>query len=578
MLLIAEGLKKGYSDKKLLDNVSINIEDHDKIGLVGINGCGKSTLLKILAGVIEADSGEVNLIGKTKVSYLSQDLTIDLNNTILTEVLKNIPNDNENIHKAKSILTKLELTDYDKVILSLSGGEKRKVALACALVKDCDLLILDEPTNHLDSDMIEWLEKYLIRFEKALIMVTHDRYFLERVVSKIDELENGKLYEYDANYSRFLVLKEERLASLATQEKKIEVFLRKETEWINRGARARSTKEKKRIEKYDELMNREKYVESSFELRSEATRLGKNTIELTNVSKKYEKVLFSDFSIDVEKDARIGIIGKNGSGKTTLLKVMIGEVEPTEGTVKIGETVKIGYFFQTSEELPDMKVVDYIKDESEVIKTKTGYITASQMLEKFLFDEPYIPISRLSGGEKRRLALVRVLMKNPNILVLDEPTNDLDIETLAILEDYLEDFNGAVIIVSHDRYFLDKVVNVIYALEDDLHFHKYNGGYSSYLEKRTEVEKAKVKVDTRTKEKKIKLSYLEQKEYEKIEKDMEIIASQIEEIQKEIDKNITNYLVTKDLYSKKETLEKELEEKFNRWEYLSEIDRMSKEK
>ncbi len=468
MLLIAEGLKKGYSDKKLLDNVSINIEDHDKIGLVGINGCGKSTLLKILAGVIEADSGEVNLIGKTKVSYLSQDLTIDLNNTILTEVLKNIPNDNETIHKAKSILTKLELTDYDKVISSLSGGEKRKVALACALVKDCDLLILDEPTNHLDSDMIAWLEKYLIRSEKALIMVTHDRYFLERVVSKIDELENGKLYEYDANYSRFLVLKEERLASLATQEKKIEVFLRKETEWINRGARARSTKEKKRIEKYDELMNREKYVESSFELRSEATRLGKNTIELTNVSKKYEKVLFSDFSIDVEKDARIGIIGKNGSGKTTLLKVMIGEVEPTEGTVKIGETVKIGYFFQTSEELPDMKVVDYIKDESEVIKTKTGYITASQMLEKFLFDEPYIPISRLSGGEKRRLALVRVLMKNPNILVLDEPTNDLDIETLAILEDYLEDFNGAVIIVSHDRYFLDKAVNIIYALEDDL--------------------------------------------------------------------------------------------------------------
>ena len=465
MLVIAEGIKKGYSDKKLLEGVNLNIENNDKIGLVGRNGYGKSTFLKILAKVIEPDMGDVTYIGKTKVSYLSQDLTINTKNSVIDEVVKNTKGDSESIHIAKSILTKLELTDYDQVIENLSGGEKRKVALACCLVKDCDLLILDEPTNHLDSDMIEWLEKYLIRFSGALIMVTHDRYFLERVVSKIIELENGKLYEYNANYSKYLELKEERLETLASIERKIETFLRKETEWIKRGARARSTKEKKRIEKYDELMNREKYKEENFELSSGVSRLGKNTIKLENVSKSYDKELFKDFSIDVERDARIGIIGKNGCGKTTLLRILAGEVEPTSGTVKIGETVKLGYFFQTSEELPDMKVIDYIKEESDVIKTKNGYITAGQMLERFLFDEPYIPISKLSGGEKRRLTLIRILMKNPNILILDEPTNDLDIQTLMVLEDYLEDFSGAVIVVSHDRYFLDKVVNMIYSLD-----------------------------------------------------------------------------------------------------------------
>ena len=578
MLVILEGIKKGYSDKKLLEGVSLNIENNDKIGLVGRNGFGKSTFLKILAKVIEPDSGDVNYIGKTKVSYLSQDLTIDTNNSVLSEVLKNTKGDSESIHIAKSILTKLELTDYDKIINDLSGGEKRKVALASCLVKECDLLILDEPTNHLDSDMIEWLEKYLIKFDGAIIMVTHDRYFLERVVKKIIELENGNIIEYDANYSKYLVLKEERLEAKMNEERKIETFLRKETEWIQRGARARSTKEKKRIEKYDELVNREKYKENNFELSSAYSRLGKNTIELINVSKSYEKPLFKDFSIDVERDARIGIIGKNGSGKTTLLKIMAGDVEPDSGIVKIGETVKIGYFFQTSEELPDMKVIDYIKEVSDIVKTKTGYITASQMLEKFLFDEPYIPVSKLSGGEKRRLALIRILMTNPNILILDEPTNDLDIQTLMVLEDYLESFIGAVIVVSHDRYFLDKVVNVIYSLESDNHFHIYNGGYSDYLAKRKVDVKTVESKDTRVKEKRIKLSYLEQKEYEKIEEDTEIIASQIEEVQKKIDENITNYLVTKDLYIEKERLEKLLEEKFERWEYLSEIDRKSKEK
>ena len=580
MLMILDNIYKGYGEKKLLEGVSLNIENNEKIGLIGLNGCGKSTLLKIMAKVIDPDKGDVNVIGETKISYLSQDLTIDENNTILEEVLKNAKISEETDYLAKSILSKLELNDYNLKISNLSGGEKRKVALASALVKDSDLLILDEPTNHLDSDMICWLEKYLIKFNKALVMVTHDRYFLERVVGKIIEIENGNLVTYDANYSRYLTLKAERLESIKNQERKIEAFLKKESEWINRGARARATKEKKRIEKYEELTNREVRKEESFTLKSETTRLGKNTIELINVSKSYDKLLFKDFSIDVERDARIGIIGKNGSGKTSLLRIMAGLDEPSSGTVKIGETVKIGYFFQNSEELPNIKVIDYIKEESEVVKTKSGYISVAQMLEKFLFYEPFIPINRLSGGEKRRLALIKILMSNPNILILDEPTNDLDVATLIILEDYLEDFSGAVIVVSHDRYFLDKVVNKVYALESDGKFHPHNGGYSDYMEAKKESFSAQnqPKGDTRVKEKKIKLSYNEQKEYENIEKDMEKIAKQIEEIQAKIDANINNYSLIKDLYKEKEELENELENKFSRWEYLSEIDRISKEK
>lgn len=580
MLMILDNIYKGYGEKKLLEGVSINIENNDRIGLIGFNGCGKSTLLKIMAKVIDPDKGDVNIIGDTKISYLSQDLTIDTDNTVLEEVLKNAKIGDETDYLAKSILSKLELNDFNQKISNLSGGEKRKVALACALVKESDLLILDEPTNHLDSDMICWLEKYLMKYNKALIMVTHDRYFLERVVGKIIEIENGNLVSYDANYSKYLELKAERLESIKNQERKIEAFLKKESEWINRGARARATKEKKRIEKYDELVNREVYKEETFTLSSAATRLGKNTIELKNVSKSYDRLLFKDFSIDVERDARIGIIGKNGSGKTSLLRIMAGLDEPTSGSVKIGETVKIGYFFQNSEELPDVKVIDYIKEESEVVKTKTGYISVSQMLEKFLFFEPFIPINRLSGGEKRRLALIKILMSNPNILIFDEPTNDLDVATLIILEDYLEEFNGAVIVVSHDRYFLDKVVNKVYALESDGIFHPHNGGFSDYYNNRKEIinNQNQPKGDTRIKEKKIKLSYNEQKEYENIENDMEIIAKQIEEIQSKIDENISDYSITKDLYKEKEVLEKELETKFSRWEYLSEIDRLSKEK
>lgn len=581
MLLIAENIQKSYGEKKLLDNVSLNIEEKEKIGIIGINGCGKSTLLKILAGRLEADSGEVNLIGKVKISYLPQDLEINQDNTILDEVLRNVTSDVEaKEHEAKAILTKLELFDFDKVISTLSGGEKRKVALACALINPCDILMLDEPTNHLDSDMIEWLEKYLIKFTKTIVMITHDRYFLERVVNKIVEVDKGKIYEYLANYSKFLDLKAEREETLLTQEKKIQTFLRKESEWIHRGARARATKEKKRVEKYEELISREKVVEKKLVLESEKSRLGRKTIELINVSKGYENPLFKDFSINVDKDARIGFIGKNGSGKTSLFKIMAGVTSADSGEVIIGETVKLGYFSQNNEALDESKrAIDYIKSIAEVIKTKNGTISASQMLENFLFSEPYIPISKLSGGEKRRLALLGVLMSAPNILLLDEPTNDLDITTLTLLENYLEEFVGAVLIISHDRYFLDKVVNKVYVLGNDYKWKQYNGGYSDYLE----IKKDDVAIKTfkevkieKPKEKKIKLTFLEQKEFETIEEKTEEISEKINEIQKEIDANINDYYKTKDLYLEKEKLEKELEEKFARWEYLSEIDRLSK--
>ena len=582
MLLIAENIYKSYGEKMLLNGVSLNIEEKEKIGIIGVNGCGKTTLLKILANRLESDKGDVNLIGKTKISYLPQDLELNEDNNILDEILSNVSTEEVEVkeHEAKAILTKLEIFDYTREIKTLSGGEKRKVALALALVKTCDILMLDEPTNHLDSDMIEWLEKYLIKLNKTLVMITHDRYFLDRVVNKIIEVDKGKIYEYEANYSRFLELKAEREESKLTEERKIQAFLRKEYEWIKRGARARATKEKKRVEKYEELTSREKVVQKNLVIESAKSRLGNKTIELIDVSKSYDKPLFKNFSINVERDARVGFIGKNGSGKTSLLKIMAGLIPSDSGEVIIGETVKIGYFSQENEDLSGYeRAIDYIKSIAEVVQTKSGYITASQMLENFLFDEPFIPISKLSGGEKRRLSLLGVLMKSPNILLLDEPTNDLDITTLTILESYLSDFSGAVLVISHDRYFLDKVVDRVYVLDSSYKFKIYEGGYSYYLENRKD-EQIEIKKDVkvREKEKKIKLTYYEQKEFETIEAETEAISEEINQVQKEIDLYITDYHKTKDLYAKKEELEKKLEEKFARWEYLSEIDRLSKEK
>lgn len=580
MILIANDITKTYGTKVLLDHVDLNIEDHDKIGLIGLNGTGKTTLMSIIAGRSFGETGEVKLIGDKRVSYCPQEVELDTNKTI-DEYIENIIKNNKEVTELeiKTILTKLEINDFSQNINIMSGGNKRKLALGIALASKADLLILDEPTNHLDSDIIEWLEKFLIKYNKALLLVTHDRYFLERVVNKIVELDHGKLYEYVANYSKYLELKNERLESLAKQEKKIETFLRKEYEWVKRGAQARSTKDKKRMENYNTLANREKTVTKNLVMESSSSRLGNTTIELENISKGYDKVLFKNFTLNLDKDARIGIVGKNGAGKSTLLEVIAGAKQIDSGSLKIGQTVKIGYFKQENMDLDyNKRVIEYIKDIASVVYTKTGYITATTMLENFLFDDPYIYISKLSGGEKRRLYLLSILMRSPNVLILDEPTNDLDIQTLSILEDYLESFDGAVIIVSHDRYFLDKTVDTIYSLENSI-FNRYDGNYTDFLKQKKNEEKAPQRFAetgegitfTPKKQNKVKLTYKEEKEFEVILDEIDEIEKEIQKIDEEMSIHYANYEIYKGLVTKKEELEMKLEEKMNRWEYLNNI-------
>lgn len=577
MILIANDITKTYGTKVLLDHVNLNIEDHDKIGLIGLNGTGKTTLMGIMAGRSYGETGEVKLIGDKRVSYCPQEVEIETNQTI-NEYIEEVIKKNKEVTELeiKTILTKLEINDFSQKINIMSGGNKRKLALGIALASKADLLILDEPTNHLDSDIIEWLEKFLIKYNKALLLVTHDRYFLERVVNKIVELDHGRLYEYVANYSKYLELKNERLESLAKHEKKIETFLRKEYEWVKRGAQARSTKDKKRMENYNTLASREKTVTKNLIIESSSSRLGNTTIELENISKSYDKVLFKNFSLNLDKDARIGIVGKNGAGKSTLLEVIAGSKQIDSGSLKVGQTVKIGYFKQENMDLDyNKRVIEYIKDIASVVYTKTGYITATTMLENFLFDDPYIYISKLSGGEKRRLYLLSVLMRSPNVLLLDEPTNDLDIQTLSILEDYLENFDGAVIIVSHDRYFLDKTVDTIYSLEDTV-FNRYDGNYTDFLKQKKSEESLNaivIKNDEykNNKQKKIKLTYKEEKEFEVILDEIDEIEKEINNIDGEMSIHYANYEVYKKLVTEKEELEEKLEEKMNRWEYLNNI-------
>lgn len=577
MLLIAENIKKSHSEKILLNDISLNIEEKDKIGIIGVNGCGKSTLLKILSGVTESEKGQVTLIGDTQLSYLAQNLSIDEDSTAIEWIMKGSSAKKKEYleHEAKAMLTKLEVFDYDKKISLLSGGEKRKVALAKTLVKPSNILILDEPTNHLDSDVISWLEKYLIKYQGAIIMVTHDRYFLDRVTNKIFELDNGIITEYEANYSKYLEMKAKKEELELSKERKLQGFLRKEYEWISRGAMARTTKDRRRVANYQEMTNRDRVVEKKLVLESAKTRLGKKTIELCDVSKSYGELLFEKLSFNLDKDDRIGIIGKNGSGKTTLLKIIMGQETCDNGSVVIGETVKIGYFSQNSEELDsNMKAIDFIKNIATVVKTKKGYITAAQMLENFLFDNPYSLIGNLSGGEKRRLYLLGILMSAPNVLLLDEPTNDLDIITLTILEDYLENFSGAVIAVSHDRYFLDRVVDRVFVLEKDKIFHQYLGGYSDYLEsfkEEVKIVKKEKEENKNTKEKVVKLTYNEQKELDNIEDKITDLEYAISEIDKEILEVGDNYQKIREIYNRRETAENELNEKIDRWVVLNEI-------
>lgn len=491
MIITLEKISKNYGDKNLLNNINLYINEGDKIGVIGVNGTGKSTLLKILTQQEDADQGKIIKSQNTKIAYLSQDPTTNKDATVMEQIFINSSTQTKELmeYEAKSILNKFGITEFDKKVNLLSSGQRRKIGLASVLVNPCDLLVLDEPTNHLDNDMIIWLENYLIKYSKPIIMVTHDRYFLDRISNKIIEIDKGNLYSYDGNYSKFLETKALREESeLSTQRKKQTLF-KKELAWIQRGARARGTKAKGRIEQFEKLKD-SLVVQSDekLELNSASSRLGKKTIEINKISKSFnDKIIVKDFEYIILKDARIGIVGNNGAGKTTLLKLISKNIEPDSGNVDIGSTVKIGYFSQeTIIEDNSLRVIDYIKNIAEIIETADGKITASQMLEKFLFNPnlQYNTINKLSGGERRRLFLLGILMKAPNILLLDEPTNDLDIETLTILEDYLETFKGAVITVSHDRYFLDKSVNIILEVTGTKDINEYNGGYSEYLEKR----------------------------------------------------------------------------------------------
>uniref|UniRef100_UPI0038B2BD5F ABC-F family ATP-binding cassette domain-containing protein n=1 Tax=Negativibacillus massiliensis TaxID=1871035 RepID=UPI0038B2BD5F len=599
ILLNAENLSKGYSDRQLLDGCSLAVNEGDKIGLIGVNGTGKSTLLKIIAGLDFPDSGTVTRAGGVRVAYLPQNPVFSENATVLEQVMKGVAISEELAEEAKvrqqadeyqckTILTKLGLNDYDQKISLLSGGQKRRVAMACALAAEAEVLILDEPTNHIDSEMVDWLESYLKRFAGAVLMVTHDRYFLERVVNRIVELDHGKLYSYPANYSQYLELKAQREEMQLATERKRQSLYRKELAWIQRGARARSTKQQFRVNRFEELKNSE-YVpdNSKMEVSALSSRLGKKIIEIENISKSFDgKVLVKDFSYNLLKGDRVGIIGPNGYGKSTLVRMICGVLEPDSGTVVHGDTVKIGYFSQESfigsECDPSTKAIDYIKSISQEIDTPEGKLTASQMMEKFLFssDLQYTEIGRLSGGERRRLYLLRVLMEAPNVLVLDEPTNDLDIETLSVLEDYLEEFPGVVIAVSHDRYFLDKLMNHVFVLAGDGQITHYTGGYADYradvaaqekAKKAAEPAKAKTTQDGRNQREKLKFSFKEQREYEQIDEVIASLEEKIQQTEKDIAANSSDYGALQELTEKKEQLETELAEKMERWVYLNDL-------
>lgn len=623
VLLTAEHIRKSYGTRVIFDDISFSIHEGDKIGVIGVNGTGKSTLLKIIAGAAQADSGEIITMNGLRLAYLSQSPVFVEGTTVLQQVfaadvpklalvreyeeaitaLAQQPQEEGLVRRAaelteqmdkaeawsleseaKTILTKLGISDFSQRVETLSGGQKKRVALAAALIAPVDLLILDEPTNHIDNDTVDWLEKHLEKYTKALLMVTHDRYFLDRVANRTLELEKGKLYSYQANYSKFLEMKAEREEVLAAGERKRQNFLRTELEWVRRGAKARTTKQKARLQRFEEISAiRGPEEKQSVELSSVGSRLGKKTIGLSHVSKAYAGITYiRDFSYIILRDDRVGIIGDNGCGKTTLLNIMAGKIQPDSGTVEWGETVKIGVFAQENEDMDDnQKVIDYIREVAEYIPTAEGQISASQMLERFLFPPAMQrgPISMLSGGEKRRLFLARVLMGAPNILFLDEPTNDLDIETLVILEDYLEHFNGAVVAVSHDRYFLDKTMGRIFAFSGG-NIRQYEGGYSDYKaakerEKPEAAESVAAKVHKaeppKGKSPLKKMSYKDQREYDTIGDEIAALEESIAKAEVEMANCQSDYVRLQELSAEKEGLEKKLEERMERWLELSEL-------
>ncbi|MEG1863266.1 MAG: ABC-F family ATP-binding cassette domain-containing protein [Oscillospiraceae bacterium] len=583
VLLTATGLYKSYTQRQLLEDGFLSVESGDKIGIIGVNGTGKTTLLRILAGEETADEGKITKSNGLRVGYLQQNPVFPPDATILEQVLSGVSQKARDTkeYQCKSILTKLELTDFEAKIHTLSGGQRKRVALASALVSEVELLILDEPTNHIDSEMVSWLEEYLKNYKGALIMVTHDRYFLDRVTNRIVELDKGKLFSYSCNYTKFLQLKAQREDMAAANERKRQSLIRKEVEWILQGPCARGTKSQYRIDRLEKLKNQSVNLEkSSVELSSIKSRLGRKTIEIQDISKGYgDKKLFEGFSYNLLRDDRIGIIGCNGAGKSTFLRLIMGLENPDKGEISLGETVKIGYFSQECEDMsPTMRPIDYVKDVSDAIQTVDGVLSATQMLEKFLFfaDLQYTTISRLSGGERRRLYLLKILISAPNILILDEPTNDLDIETLTILEDYLSTFSGAVLMVSHDRYFLDKSASKIFSFENG-GIKIYNGGYTDYLIQKEEEEKptkkpAEVKqTPVREKSQKVKFSFNEMREFETIDEDIAALEEKIEKIDAEFALSASDFVKLQELTEEKEDTQRQLNHKLERWVYLNEL-------
>ena len=592
-ILNIEHISKIFGEKVIFDDVSCGIQEGEKIGVIGINGTGKTTLLKLIAGTEEADAGQIIKQNGIRIAYLPQSPAFPEDATVLSYANEGIrENDWTAKSEVKSALTKLGITDFDQKIEHLSGGQKKKVALAKTLTSSFEVLLLDEPTNHLDSDMIAWLEDYLRKYKGVVVMVTHDRYFLDKVTNKILEISRGKLYAYEANYSQFLELKAQREEMELASERKRQSVLRMELEWAKRGCRARTTKQKARLERLEVLKGKNAPVQEQVaQIDSVETRMGKKTIELRHVSKSYgDKKLIDNFSYIALKNQNVGIVGPNGCGKSTLLKIIAGVIEADEGEVEVGETIKIGYFAQ---EVPNMdtkqKVIDYVKDIAEYIPTREGKITASQMLERFLFtpDMQYAPIEKLSGGEKKRLYLLGILQSAPNVLIFDEANNDIDIPTMTILEDYINSFQGIVITVSHDRYFLDNVVDRIFEFDGNGHLQQYEGGYTDYVEAKkkretaeTEDKEKKVSVKNdwkQNREKKLKFSYKEQKEYETIDDDIAKLEEELENIDDEMMKNATNSAKLSELTKQKEEKEMLLEEKMERWVYLNDLAEKIKE-
>ena len=585
MLLTAENLRKNYGMKQLLDGVTLYLNQGERIGLIGVNGTGKSTLLKLLAGAESPDEGRVALDPNVQVSYLPQTPALNDGLTVLEQVFAGHPAEFREIneYEAKTILTKLGITDFDRKIGELSGGQRKRVALATVFVHPADVLILDEPTNHLDAEMVAWLEQRLARFTGGLVMVTHDRYFLENVVTKIAELSRGELFLYEANYSKYLELKAQRLEMAQASERKRQALLRRETEWIMRGCRARSTKSTERIARYEALKAQEgPRADESLSISAGASRLGRKTVELEHVSKSFgDKTVIRDFSYTILRDDRVGIVGRNGAGKSTLLNLIAGTLPPDSGRVDFGGTVRIGYFTQEGRELdPDQRPYDYIHEIASELRTREGRVSATQMMERFLFpsDLQFSTIGRLSGGERRRLYLLGILMSAPNILLLDEPTNDLDVETLTILEDYLTEFPGAVVAVSHDRYFLDKTAASILEVRGDGEVRRTMGGYSDFellremdAAPRRESRPAAPRERRSDRPQKLKFTFREQREFDSIDADIAALEEKIAACESDIESSASDYVRLQALLAEKEALEKQLEEKTERWVYLNDL-------